>query len=90
MVIVFGMGIQGIGIATSITYFSDFILITIYVGKLENLKESWFLPTRDCFVGLFEFLKIGIPSAAMLCLEWWSYEIMTLLAGYISVSAMAA
>jgi hypothetical protein len=33
---------------------------------------------------------IGIPSAGLLCLEWWAFEIITLLSGYISVEAVAA
>jgi MATE family multidrug resistance protein len=35
-------------------------------------------------------LSLGIPSAMMLCLEWWAFEVMTLLAGYIGVDEMAA
>jgi MATE family multidrug resistance protein len=60
------------------------------VGTLKEIKESWFLPDKTCFIGLLEFLKFGIPSAAMLCIEWWSFEIMSFLSGYISVNAMAA
>jgi MATE family multidrug resistance protein len=91
-VYMFGLGIQGSAIATSITYFLDFLLIQLYVGTLKELKESWFFPDKSCFNirGLIEFLKFGIPSAAMLCLEWWSFELMTFLSGYISVEAMAA
>jgi MATE family multidrug resistance protein len=57
---------------------------------VKSLKQSWFFPNRDSFTGLWDYLKIGVPSAALLCLEWWSFELMTLLAGYISVEAMAA
>lgn len=86
----YGLGVKGAAIATSITYFCDFALITLYVGRIGCLKESWFLPNKDCFKGLTDFMKVGLPSVAMLCLGWWGYELMTLLSGYISVSALAA
>jgi hypothetical protein len=46
---------------------------------------------RECFEikGLIQYFKLGIPSTGMLCLEWWAFEIMTLLAAYISLKATA-
>lgn len=35
-------------------------------------------------------MALGIPSALMLCLEWWSFEIMILIAGYIGVDEQAS
>jgi MATE family multidrug resistance protein len=45
----------------------------------------------ECFEikGLIQYFKLGIPSTGMLCLEWWAFEIMTLLAAYISLTATA-
>ena len=40
--------------------------------------------------GLVEYVKLGIPSALMICIEWWSYEFITIISGYISVEAQAA
>ena len=46
----------------------------------------------ECFdkKGLIDYFKLGIPSTGMLCLEWWSFEIMTVFAAYISLSATAS
>lgn len=33
---------------------------------------------------------MGLPAAMMLALEWWAFELMTLLAGYIGVTEQAA
>jgi Na+-driven multidrug efflux pump len=63
----------------------------------EIKKTAWFSPFRvdvrsECFdkKGLIDFFKEGIPSTGMLCLEWWSFEIMTLFAAYISLKATAS
>ena len=48
------------------------------------------MPNKRTISGIDQYLALGIPSAMMLCLEWWAYEIMTLMAGYIGVEVQAA
>lgn len=69
-------------------------MITVYTGNLKTdvkLKEAWHMPTHASFnlVGLKDFMKIGIPSIAMLCVELWSFEFMALMAAMISVESIA-
>jgi MATE family multidrug resistance protein len=33
---------------------------------------------------------VAFPSLVMLCLEWWSFEVLAFMAGYISLEATAA
>ena len=40
--------------------------------------------------GIGEYLSLGIPSAIMLMLEWWAYELMTVIGGYIGVNEQAS
>lgn len=85
------MDIKGIGIATMTTYFSNFIMITVLCMNLKELKTSFFWFTKETLTeGVKEYLKIGIPNAAMLCLEWGGLEILALLASVISVDATGA
>ena len=35
------------------------------------------------------YLSIGLPSALMVCFEWWAFEILAILSGYIGVEALA-
>ncbi len=37
-----------------------------------------------------EYLKIGVPSAFMVCFEWWALEILAIFSGFISVAALAS
>ena len=90
LVEVMGYGIYGLAYATSFTYFLSFILITIHTSQMEELKEAWFMPNMKTLDGIVNFTVMGIPSIALLCFEWWSYEILILLSGYISVEAVAA
>lgn len=82
------------------THLFTMIALHVYTEKslTKEIKEkAWFSPFRpdvksECFdkKGLIDYFKLGIPSTGMLCLEWWAFEIMTLLAAYISLKATAA
>ena len=39
---------------------------------------------------LVEFLKLGIPGVAMLCSEWWAFEVIALAAGILGENELAA
>ena len=86
----FEMEVVGVGLATMVTHTLNFILITIVCSMMKSLKESFFFFTRKSFTDLKEYLVIGVPSAAMLCLEWSGFELLSLLASAINVDALAA
>lgn len=90
LVIRLQMGILGASIGTVITYFQNTVLVTVYCAMRKDLKESFFFPTRECFEDLWDYMKIGLPSSAMISLEWWSFEIQAILASYISVAAVGS
>ncbi len=39
--------------------------------------------------GFIEFIKFGIPSIGIVCLDWWSFELLILFAAGISVKSIA-
>eukprot|EP00347_Sterkiella_histriomuscorum_P024571 403330654 len=83
--------LQGTAIATIITTLLNFTLINLYITfLLPELKAAWFLPTRDSFKGLGQYLMIAVPSMLMACLEWWTFEIQALFATFISVEAVGS
>src|SRR5450830_753751 len=36
-----------------------------------------------------DYLRLGVPAMLMLCLEWWTFEIQTFMASFISVEDTA-
>jgi len=66
------------------------LLVTVYCMLQKDLKESFFFPTKECFEDLWDYMRIGLPSSAMISLEWWSFEIQAILASYISVVAVGS
>jgi MATE family multidrug resistance protein len=79
------LGLNGTAYALIVTNITNYLAINVYISSCKDLKESWFMPDWSTLRGINEYLKLGIPSTAMICLEWWSFEVMILIAGYISV-----
>ena len=87
-----GWGLVGTAICSGITGATNLAGLIIYLEYFAtgDLRKSWFLmPDRDSFVGLLDYLKLGIPAMMMICLEWWTFEIQTFMASFISVEATA-
>ena len=83
---------KGAGIATSITFISSLIITLCYVHLkdlgLEQCSLHWF--NSDCLKDWGVYLRMGVPSAAMLCLEWFAFEVIALIVGQIGVVELAA
>ncbi len=86
LVDVMGYGIYGCSWGTVITYVINSFVVTVYCGYIrKDLKESFFFPTRECFDDLWDYFKIGLPSSAMISLEWWSFEIQAVMSSYLGI-----
>ena len=88
-IIEFELGVAGAAMATTITYaIMTAATILISLTKAE-LRDAIFWPNNETYRNIGGYLRVAIPSTLMLCLEWWAYEVFTLLAGLISINSMA-
>ncbi|XP_071725300.1 protein DETOXIFICATION 55-like [Rutidosis leptorrhynchoides] len=94
-----GYGIPGIAISMFITNFNTLIFISCYMYykrmpeeplhtpliTLDNISTTTTTKTLKYSLGKewIILLKLAIPSCLGVCLEWWWYEFMTLLTGYL-------
>ena len=80
--------IIGLAIASSIKDFVALIITMIYGSCSSRIN---LVPiTMDAFTGWGEYLKISLPSTAMICSEWWAFEVLTFLAGILGVAELAS
>ncbi|CAK9151295.1 unnamed protein product [Ilex paraguariensis] len=84
-VLVFKSGLANVGaaIAVDISMWLNVIILGLYMKYSSTCEETRVPISMDVFQGIGEFFRFGIPSVVMLCLEWWSYEIITLLSGLL-------
>ncbi|KAI5059253.1 hypothetical protein GOP47_0025572 [Adiantum capillus-veneris] len=83
MVFKSGLGYRGAAVANSISFWIDALFLFLYVHFSQSCSQSWVPLSLEAFQDLKAFLKLAIPSAAMICLEWWSYEVLVILSGLL-------
>lgn len=86
------LDIMGAAFANLIHAFSCFIVTAVYLTTKATQKVPFLSVTPGTFNRDYvkSYLVIGTPSILLICLEWWGSEIMVLMAGLFSSTAVAA
>jgi len=86
------MGAVGAGVATALTEVMMLLglLAAIRRFRLQHGATTLFDLTRLRVKGFAEILRLGLPVAAMLALEYWAFAISTLWAGRLGTTELAA
>ncbi|KAJ4884471.1 MATE efflux family protein [Raphanus sativus] len=78
-----GLGYRGAALAISVSYWFNVILLLCYVKFSSSCSHSWTGFSKEAFQEIYEFSKIAFPSAVMVCLELWSFELLVLASGLL-------
>ncbi|XP_021857962.1 protein DETOXIFICATION 16 [Spinacia oleracea] len=78
-----GLGNRGAALATGVSYWINVILLALYVKFSSSCSKTWTGFSTEALHDLPAFVRLSIPSACMVCLEMWSFEMMVLLAGLL-------
>ncbi|NP_001151657.2 transparent testa 12 protein [Zea mays] len=80
-----GMGSKGAALGAAVSYSVNLAVLALYVRLSSACKATWtgFSTEAFSFSGLREYAKLAVPSAMMVCLEWWSFELLVLLSGFL-------
>ncbi|KAA8532617.1 hypothetical protein F0562_032567 [Nyssa sinensis] len=63
--------------------YHSFVPHSFYVKFSPGCMKTWTGISREALHDVFSFLKLAIPSAIMICLEYWSFEMVVLLSGLL-------
>ncbi|KAK3424364.1 hypothetical protein EUGRSUZ_F01152 [Eucalyptus grandis] len=80
------LGFKGAPLAASISLWLSGLALSIYVTCSTRCKNSWEGISFESFSYIFTNLRLALPSAAMVCLEYWAFEILVFLAGLMKDS----
>lgn len=73
-----GDGVQEISSAQGSVFMCAFFQLSCYAGWGMEALQGW-----------WEFLRLGLPGVAMICIEWISFEIGTFVVGTINEVQLA-
>ncbi|KAI5060272.1 hypothetical protein GOP47_0024692 [Adiantum capillus-veneris] len=77
------LGFTGAALSTSICNWISVILLYGYIIFSPSCSLTRAPLSLQSLKYMGSFFKLALPSAAMLCLEWWCYEILVLLSGLL-------
>ncbi|KQK22741.1 protein DETOXIFICATION 48 isoform X2 [Brachypodium distachyon] len=79
-----GMGVAGVALAVALTDLNLLLSLLCFLVISGAHRDSWVGPTADCLRGWAGMLRLAVPTAAAVCLEWWWYELMIVLSGLLA------
>ncbi|GFS32778.1 MATE efflux family protein [Actinidia rufa] len=84
-VLVFKSGLDNLGgaLAIDISIWLNVIFLMLYMNYSSSCEKTRAPISMEMLRGVGEFFSFAIPSAVMICLEWWSFELLILLSGLL-------
>ncbi|XP_004515105.1 protein DETOXIFICATION 54 [Cicer arietinum] len=94
LVVVMELGVPGVAMASVLTNMNMVVLMAGYVCifRKNEMMLRWGCGNGGLMIvydGLGQLMKLAVPSCLMICLEWWWYEIVTVMAGYLPNPTLA-
>ncbi|KAF7140015.1 hypothetical protein RHSIM_Rhsim06G0199800 [Rhododendron simsii] len=83
------LGFKGAALAASISLWIAVIILAGYVLLAKKFRKTWNGFSVVSSNHVFAVLKLALSSAAMVCLKYWAFELLVLLAGLMPQSEIS-
>ncbi|KAL0286222.1 UNVERIFIED_CONTAM: protein DETOXIFICATION 40 [Sesamum angustifolium] len=84
-----GLGLLGASLVLSLSWWIIVTAQFVYIVASRKCKDTWTGFKWEALSGLWEFVKLSIGSAVMLCLETWYFQVLVLIAGLLENPELA-
>ncbi|XP_071175723.1 multidrug and toxin extrusion protein 1-like isoform X2 [Mytilus edulis] len=84
------LGLRGAAVAVVCTYWTEVLLYLMFIRFSKIYENSWTGFSKEAFLDWNTFLKLAIPGIFMISVDWWSFEISTLVVGILGNVQLAA
>ncbi|CAL9222379.1 unnamed protein product [Arabidopsis halleri] len=79
----FSLGSNGAAMAIGVSFWFYVVILSCYVRFSSSCDKTRVFVSSDFVSCIRQFFHFGVPSAAMLCLEWWLFELLILCSGLL-------
>ncbi|PIN20703.1 putative membrane protein, predicted efflux pump [Handroanthus impetiginosus] len=79
----FHLGSSGAAMAICISNWLYVVVLAFYIKFSASCTNTRLAFSIDAFRAMGKFFRLAIPSAVMVCLKWWSLEVLILLSGLL-------
>ncbi|EYU41309.1 hypothetical protein ABFS82_12G028200 [Erythranthe guttata] len=77
------LGSGGAAIAICVSNWLYVLVLALYIRFSASCKNSRLAFSVESFFAMGEFFRLAVPSAVMVCLKWWSLEVLVLVSGLL-------
>ncbi|MED6147081.1 Protein DETOXIFICATION 40 [Stylosanthes scabra] len=84
-----GFGLIGASLVLSLSWWIIVVAQFVYIVSAPSCKRTWTGFSAEAFNGLWEFVKLSVASAVMLCLETWYFQVLVLITGLLENPQLA-
>ncbi|KFK41077.1 hypothetical protein AALP_AA2G082500 [Arabis alpina] len=81
-------GIAGAALSIGLSYWLNVGLLWVFMRDSTLYRETKNLRVQEIFSSMKQFVALAFPSAMMICLEWWSFELVILMSGLLPNSKL--
>lgn len=78
-----GLGSKGAALANTISNWVNVFMLAVYVKFSPVCSKTWTGLSKQALHDIPNFLKLAVPSATMICFEYWTFEMIVLLSGLL-------
>ncbi|KAK3156631.1 hypothetical protein QOZ80_2AG0109810 [Eleusine coracana subsp. coracana] len=78
-----GLGSKGVALGISFSYLVNVSIMALYVRLSPSCKATRTGFSVEAFRDIPSFLKLAMPSALMICMQWWVFNLLVLLSGLL-------
>ncbi|XP_031265320.1 protein DETOXIFICATION 16-like isoform X2 [Pistacia vera] len=78
-----GLESKGAALAITISNWVNVFLLAMYIKFSQAFMKTWTGFSREALHDIVSFLRLAVPSAIMICFEYWSFEMVVLLSGLL-------
>ena len=75
--------------ALVLSHFLALIFLLLYIRLRGLHRKTWDGWSWSCLREWWPFLRLGLPGMLMICLEWWAFEIGTVITGVLGRTQLA-
>ncbi|GAA0152235.1 transporter [Lithospermum erythrorhizon] len=77
-------GVAGVAASSATSNVIVLVTLVLYIWFKGLHEPTWTKPSLECLTGWAPLIRLAGPSCVSVCLEWWWYEIMTILCGLLA------
>ena len=85
-----GLDVVGLSYASLVSFSCEFVYLLIFTHCKRSIKDAFKLPYIVAFKDWGSYLDLALPAVLNSCSDWWAFEILIFISGYVGVTQQAA